>query len=115
MPRKSGKPGQLGDVLRSAHAELVRRAPRFSDEDVVEAWRAIRDYAIHHCLKAVSTGEATGTAAMSGLAANAQLQLDNIMDRRLRDELWGDIDPTVDDGKIIFEHTPPDDDPDDED
>ena len=115
MPRKPGKPGQLGDVLRSAHAELIKRAPRFSDEEVVIAWRAIRDYALYYCLVSASKGEASGTGAMSGLAANAQTQLDNIMDRRLRDEMWGDIDPTRDDGKIIVHHTPLDEMDDDED
>ena len=81
MPRKPGKPGQLGDTLLSAHKELLRKAPRFSDADVLTVWRAIRDYALHHCLSAVGKGEASGTGAMSGLATSAQNQIDTIVDR----------------------------------
>jgi hypothetical protein len=81
MPRKPGKPGQLGNPLLAAHQELLRRAPKFDDEQVLTCWRAIRDYALHHCLQSASTGSATGTGAMSGLASTAQSQIDTIVDR----------------------------------
>jgi hypothetical protein len=106
--KKSTGGPRRGRTLAAAKGPIdYSDEPKLADEEVLRGLRYVRDKALIRLAEIMRVDDRqTGMGAYWQHFKDAQAQMFELMDRARRDELWGDIDPTQDDGRIIVHHTP---------